>query len=80
MIEGGKFNLLDGDKIATLAAAFIIEKIRQANIQLDDGTSLNVGVVQTAYANGSATVYVKDVLVIISLIIERASRVYCNWR
>jgi phosphoacetylglucosamine mutase len=61
--EEGKFFLLDGDKIATLAAQFIMKEIKEANVKLEDGSELKVGVVQTAYANGSATSYVKNVLV-----------------
>ncbi|KAI8842077.1 hypothetical protein BC829DRAFT_401829 [Chytridium lagenaria] len=60
----GTFKLLDGDKIATLAASFIIEHVKKAGITMKDaaGTSvpLNVGLVQTAYANGASTSYVKD--------------------
>uniref|UniRef100_A0A7M5ULE0 Phosphoacetylglucosamine mutase n=1 Tax=Clytia hemisphaerica TaxID=252671 RepID=A0A7M5ULE0_9CNID len=51
-----KFKLLDGDKIATLIASFIKEKLDIAGIQLDKG----LGVVQTAYANGSSTNYLND--------------------
>lgn len=49
--KGGKFKLLDGDKIATLIAGYIQELLTQAGLQL------NLGLVQTAYANGSATQY-----------------------
>ncbi|KAL1933877.1 hypothetical protein VTP01DRAFT_7967 [Rhizomucor pusillus] len=55
--EEGVFKLLDGDKIAGLAAMFIIELVRAAGID-----SINVGVVQTAYANGSSTNYLENVL------------------
>ncbi|KAJ3357871.1 Phosphoacetylglucosamine Mutase [Kappamyces sp. JEL0680] len=58
----GSFVLLDGDKIATLAAGFIMKKIKEAGVVLEDGTPLKVGLVQTAYANGSSTSYVKDVM------------------
>lgn len=54
--ERGTFHLLDGDKIATLAAMYIIELVKQA------GLSIGVGVVQTAYANGSATSYVESLV------------------
>ena len=54
--ERGVFHLLDGDKIATLAAMYIIELVKQA------GLSIDVGVVQTAYANGSATTYVESLV------------------
>lgn len=55
--EGGIFHLLDGDKIAGLVAGFIIELVKDAGLELD------VGVVQTAYANGSSTQYLTNVLV-----------------
>lgn len=51
------FHLLDGDKIAGLVAGFIIELVKEA------GLKLNVGVVQTAYANGASTDYLLNVLV-----------------
>ena len=53
------WRLLDGDKIATLYALFI-------NTQLNDAalsdSLLRVGLVQTAYANGASTHYVKNVM------------------
>ncbi|KAI9297409.1 Phosphoacetylglucosamine mutase [Neoconidiobolus thromboides FSU 785] len=49
--------LLDGDKISTLAAMFLIELVNAAGLG-----HLQVGVVQTAYANGSSTAYLKDTL------------------
>lgn len=52
----GKFRLLDGDKIATLAAGFIGDLVRQAGLL----NKLRIGVVQTAYANGSSTSYLKQ--------------------
>ncbi|CDH49521.1 phosphoacetylglucosamine mutase [Lichtheimia corymbifera JMRC:FSU:9682] len=53
----GVFKLLDGDKIAGLAAMFIMELVQDANIE-----TIKVGVVQTAYANGSSTNYLTNVL------------------
>jgi phosphoacetylglucosamine mutase len=53
----GTFRLLDGDKIATLAASFIGDLVNSAGI-----TSLKIGVVQTAYANGSSTLYITKTL------------------
>ncbi|KAL8983850.1 MAG: hypothetical protein Q9205_002020 [Flavoplaca limonia] len=50
----GTFRLLDGDRIATLAALFIGDLARSAGL----GEKLKVGVVQTAYANGASTAYV----------------------
>lgn len=54
--KDGKFHLLDGDKIATLAAGFLQDLVEQANIDI------GVGVVQTAYANGSSTNYLTKTL------------------
>lgn len=48
------FRLLDGDRIATLAASFIGDLARQAGFNQD----LRIGVVQTAYANGASTKYI----------------------
>ncbi|KMU71804.1 N-acetylglucosamine-phosphate mutase [Coccidioides immitis RMSCC 3703] len=55
---GNIFKLLDGDRIATLAASFIGELARNAGI----ANKLRIGVVQTAYANGASTQYVEKVL------------------
>ncbi|KAI9724318.1 MAG: hypothetical protein M1812_000386 [Candelaria pacifica] len=52
------FRLLDGDKIATLAATFIGDLSRNAGL----GDKLKVGVVQTAYANGASTQYITKTL------------------
>ena len=54
----GTFKLLDGDKIAGLAAMFIIDLVKAAGID-----SIKVGVVQTAYANGASTQYLRNTLV-----------------
>ena len=74
----GNFKLLDGDKIATLGffpprcillgiffyvfffyivAGYIKKLIKES------GVNLNVGLVQTAYANGSSTEYINNTLV-----------------
>lgn len=98
--EGGAtgldgWRLLDGDKIACLAAAFIADQLTAAGLTItptpthghDDHSSsgggasapaapttaaaavaalrsrpISVGIVQTAYANGASTRYIKDVL------------------
>ncbi|CAG8951895.1 hypothetical protein HYFRA_00005699 [Hymenoscyphus fraxineus] len=52
------FRLLDGDRIATLAASFIGDLAREAGF----GEELKIGVVQTAYANGASTKYVEKTL------------------
>lgn len=57
--SNGEFKLLDGDKIATLLALFLqrlLSKIDTSKLSLD------IAVVQTAYANGSSTQYVENVL------------------
>jgi phosphoacetylglucosamine mutase len=56
--ESSVFRLLDGDRIATLAASFIGDLARNAGI----ASKLKVGVVQTAYANGASTDYIEKVL------------------
>ena len=56
--ESGRFHLLDGDKISTLIASYLKKKLEECCLDLECG----LGVVQTAYANGSSTAYLKDVL------------------
>ena len=48
------FHLLDGDRIATLAALFIGDLAKSTGLS----EKLKVGVVQTAYANGASTDYI----------------------
>jgi phosphoacetylglucosamine mutase len=55
--ERGQFHMLDGDKIAALVAAFIVDLVKTAGL---DG-EIKLGVVQTAYANGSSTKYLAEV-------------------
>ncbi|KAJ2895857.1 hypothetical protein IWW38_002190 [Coemansia aciculifera] len=55
--DNGVFHLLDGDKISTLVATYLRDLVTAAGI-----SDLQVGVVQTAYANGSSTSYIKDTL------------------
>ncbi|KAJ2885636.1 hypothetical protein H4R27_001217 [Coemansia aciculifera] len=55
--DHGIFHLLDGDKISTLVATYLRDLVAAAGV-----TDLQVGVVQTAYANGSSTSYIKDTL------------------
>ncbi|CAI4398188.1 AAC_collapsed_G0014140.mRNA.1.CDS.1 [Saccharomyces cerevisiae] len=56
--SGSKFHLLDGDKISTLFAKFLSKQLELAHLE----HSLKIGVVQTAYANGSSTAYIKNTL------------------
>ncbi|PPR05709.1 hypothetical protein CVT26_008950 [Gymnopilus dilepis] len=51
--ERGSFHMLDGDKISTLVATFIVDLVRLAGLD----SEIKVGVVQTAYANGASTKY-----------------------
>ncbi|KAF8085414.1 hypothetical protein N665_0667s0011 [Sinapis alba] len=52
--SGGKIELLDGDKILSLFALFIKEQLNALEEKL-----CRLGVVQTAYANGASTDYLK---------------------
>lgn len=54
----GSFHLLDGDKISTLIATYLKEKLEESCLNLERG----LGVVQTAYANGSSTEYLNDIM------------------
>ncbi|GEQ69934.1 hypothetical protein JCM33374_g3610 [Metschnikowia sp. JCM 33374] len=55
----GEFKLLDGDKIATLLALFLQRLFSKIDTEK---LSLDIAVIQTAYANGSSTKYVEDIL------------------
>ncbi|XP_055842879.1 phosphoacetylglucosamine mutase [Episyrphus balteatus] len=52
--EDGQFNLLDGDRIATLVADYLMNSVKKV------GLELSMGLVQTAYANGASTDYIKN--------------------
>ena len=54
----GAFAMLDGDRIAALAAQLVGTLVRRAGL-----AQLTLGVVQTAYANGNATAYIERELV-----------------
>ncbi|KAF8898793.1 phosphoacetylglucosamine mutase [Infundibulicybe gibba] len=54
--ERAHFHMLDGDKIAALVAAFIVDLVKLAGLE----DSIKVGVVQTAYANGASTKYLAE--------------------
>jgi len=47
--------MLDGDRISSLAASFIGDLVRSANLDEE----VKIGVVQTAYANGASTAYIQ---------------------
>lgn len=52
--ENGTFKLLDGDKLASLLSKQISAWLREA------GLKINLGVVQTAYANGASTNFLRE--------------------
>ncbi|PBK70302.1 phosphoacetylglucosamine mutase [Armillaria solidipes] len=54
--ERGHFHMLDGDKIAALVAAFIVDLVKLAGLE----NEIKVGIVQTAYANGASTKYLLE--------------------
>ncbi|XP_005181704.1 phosphoacetylglucosamine mutase [Musca domestica] len=54
--ENGTFHLLDGDRIATLFADYLMDMVKKC------GLELNLGLVQTAYANGASTDYIVNKL------------------
>ncbi|KAH7925209.1 phosphoacetylglucosamine mutase [Leucogyrophana mollusca] len=54
--DRSQFHMLDGDKITALVASFIVDLVKAAG--LDE--QIKVGVVQTAYANGSSTKYLSE--------------------
>lgn len=55
--ENKHFQLLDGDRIATLIAGYLMGLLRQC------GVEASIGIVQTAYANGASTDYIQHKLV-----------------
>lgn len=58
LISDGHFHLLDGDKICALLASYIQESLKDLSIPA------TLGVVQTAYANGSSTTFMEKALVL----------------
>lgn len=50
--ENQNFHLLDGDRIATLIADYLMHLVSECRV------SLKLGIVQTAYANGASTDYI----------------------
>eukprot|EP00039_Didymoeca_costata_P026767 m.16603 g.16603 ORF g.16603 m.16603 type:complete len:511 (-) comp5743_c0_seq1:25-1557(-) len=52
--QDGGFVLLDGDRIAILIAIFLNELIKESRLEL------NLGIVQTAYANGGSTKFLSE--------------------
>ncbi|KAI5062150.1 hypothetical protein GOP47_0022689 [Adiantum capillus-veneris] len=52
--------LLDGDKILTLFAMFIQNQLQELCSEVHEFPAINLGVVQTAYANGASTRFLKE--------------------
>lgn len=52
-----RFHMLDGDKIAVLIASYLKSLLTSAQI-----SDIELSIVQTAYANGSSTDYIENVL------------------
>jgi len=55
--DASTFRLLDGDRIALLLAHYLAQLLKRANVQ-----DLRLGIVQTAYANGSSTACAVELL------------------
>lgn len=56
MDENNGFHLMDGDRMATLIASYFKEILEKTELDL------NLGLVQTAYANGASTEYISKKL------------------
>ena len=54
--KSSTFHMLDGDRIATLAATFLGDLVRASGLS----DKLTIGIVQTAYANGASSKYVTE--------------------
>nr|XP_019527389.2 LOW QUALITY PROTEIN: phosphoacetylglucosamine mutase [Aedes albopictus] len=54
--EEGVFHLLDGDRIATLIAGYLKDLVEKCGVEIE------MGLVQTAYANGASTDYIVNQL------------------
>lgn len=62
-MDSKEIDLVDGDKILSLFAIFIKEQLDSLNMTKDDKPNnklpSRLGIVQTAYANGASTDYLK---------------------
>ncbi|KAL6183576.1 hypothetical protein ACLB2K_044987 [Fragaria x ananassa] len=62
--SSGRIELVDGDKILSLFAVFIKEQLsilkKKRDVNVNDGYQCCLGIVQTAYANGASTDYLKQ--------------------
>ena len=57
--SNGKLVLLDGDKIAVLVSSFLQEEILALSTAIPSAKEIRCGIVQTAYANGASTNFLK---------------------
>ena len=65
--DAGTWRLLDGDAIACLCGVFFADQLASAGLTVDVSKAdqpnfVKLGLVQTAYANGASTNYIKDEL------------------
>lgn len=67
--DGKTFKLLDGDKIAVMVAMFFVDLVTKT--KLSGEKKPEVGVVQTAYANGSSTKYLRSVSLVQRVHLQR---------
>ena len=58
LTDAPSFHLLDGDKIATLIALYLDKLLTGASLR----SQLTLSLIQSAYANGSSTIYAKEKL------------------
>ncbi len=58
----GRFVLMDGDKMSALIAGFLRDLVQDLP---DLAAQLDIGVVQTAYANGNSTRYFEKIVFIL---------------
>ena len=75
--EKGDLVLLDGDKIAVLVSSFLQEELDSLATAVPDAKKIKYVVVQTAYANGSSTNYLK-VSSSVVLVFENVVRIYAE--
>jgi len=76
--EQDSFCLLDGDKIAVLICTFLKQEFDALEQGIGSKSKLRFGVVQTAYANGASTAYLKSLLGIESVLIAKTGVKYVH--
>lgn len=68
--DNDKCHLLDGDRIAILIAEYLKDLVQNT------GININLGIVQTAYANGASTEYIENTLV---RYIKTSNKICSHW-